>query len=261
MHNPLPHNRIYEYIDQFVNNELYTISDHIIVLGQSAKEVLVKDQNVSTPISVIKHPSFKEFYGNKHDKIQARKDLGLPIDAMIFGNIGHIMPYKELEFIIESFIKFSDSQSSSKQLILFFIGNSPDNNYIKSLQENYNHNNILIINRYLSNSELVKFVSALDYSIFAFKDIWASSSMVLSLSYGVPVIVPELGCMGDYVQHLANGLIYNSNYQTDLINKFKLALNLQYYDHLQYMSNAYSEDFKVSFIADELLRIYKQVLE
>lgn len=261
MHNPLPHNRIFSDIDKNLNKELFSISDQIIVLGQTAKEFLIRDQKVVTPISVIQHPTLREYYGIPHSKNDARKELGFPEDAVIFGNIGHIKPYKGLEFIIESFNQFLKSNPSQKQLILCLAGTSPDKEYINSLKEKYEQKNVLIIERYLSNSELKKFISALDYSVFAFKDIWASSSVVLSISYGIPVIVPDIGCMGDYVNDLNNGLLYQSNNQNSLINTFKTALNLEYYDHLNYMCNAFSQENNVSKTSDELLNVYKNILK
>ena len=43
-----------------------------------------------------------------------------------------------------------------------------------------------------------------------------------------------------------------------LIETFELAMNLEYYDHLQYMCNAFSEDHTVSNTADEFLKMYKK---
>ncbi len=257
MHNLVPHNRKFQDIDEMVNRELCKLSDRIVVLGQCAKEILV-DTGVNTEISVINHPSYRGYYGPIPNKNQTRKELDLPTNAMIFGNVGHIKPYKGLEFIIEAFTKFSDLQKSSKQLVLCLVGSAHDNAYIKFIQEKYSKKNILIINRDLSDSDLIKFVSVMDYSVFAFKDIWASSSVVLSISYGVPVIVPELGCMSEYVQHLDNGLLYHPKDEKSLIETFELAMNLEYYDHLQYMCNAFSEDHTVSNTADEFLKMYKK---
>jgi len=260
MHNPYPHNRTFKDIDEMINQEMNSISDNIIVLGQSAKEILIKDQNVKIPISVVMHPSFKEFYGTKPNKNQARIEFGLPTDAIIFGNIGHIKPYKGLEFIIEAFIEFSKKQNSQRNLHLCIAGTSTENRYISSLKKNYSNKNISIINRDLKDLEMIKLVSALDYSVFAFTDIWASSSVVLSLSYGIPVIVPNIGCMGDYVENSYNGFLYIPNNIQSLINTFNLILNYKNYNHLEYMCNKYSKEFTVSKSADKFLNIYKQVL-
>lgn len=260
MHNPLAHDRKYQDVDEMVNNELYALVDNIIVLGQSAKEFLIKEQNVMNPIYVVHHPSFKEFYGGVPDKTRVREELGLPGDALIFGNIGHIKPYKGLEFIIEAFNKFSDSQNLPQQPILCIVGTSPNERYIEKLKEEYADDNILIIDKLLSNTELIEYVSALDYSVFAFKDIWASGTVTLSISYGTPVIVPDIGCMDDYVQHLNNGLIYHPNDLNNLCLTLKLAADLEYYDHLQYMCTAYSDDHDVYNSTKELLAIYKKIL-
>jgi len=259
MHNPVAHDRRFQKIDEIVNEALFDLSDNIIVLGRNAKETLLK-HNVSTPISEVMHPSFKEFYGPKPDKVEARKELGLPTDAMIFGNIGHIKPYKELELIIEAFNNFKNSYNSSEEIFLCIAGSSSNREYIESIKEN-STSDILIIDRDLPDPDLIKFVSALDYSIFSFKDIWASSGVVLSLSYGVPVIVPDIGCMSNYIQHLNNGLLYTHNDIDSMIEVFEKAMDLEYYDHLKYMSMAYSEDKTVANVSDEFLEVYSQVQE
>ncbi len=260
MHNPVPHNRMYQSIDHMVNNELWSISDHIIVLGKYPKEILVKEHHLKTPVTMIKHPSYREYYGDANNKIQARKELGLPIDATIFGSIGQIKPYKKLEFILDAFKKFLDTEKMLEKHVLCLAGASPDQEYSESLKETYESKNIIIKPNNFSDDELITYVSALDYSVFAFKDIWASGSVVLSISYGVPVIVPELGCLDEYIQQLNNGLLYKPHDQDSLVETFKQATNLEYYEHLQYMCDAYSEEHTITQSADELFEVYKKVL-
>jgi beta-1,4-mannosyltransferase len=261
MHNPLPHNRIYRDIDENVNNEMYSMADAIIVHGQYAKDFLIKDQNEIKAIHVVIHPSYKEYYGTKWDKENARKELGLPIDAVIYGNIGNIKPYKGLEFIIEAFIKFSD-QEKDKNIHLFLAGAANDKDYFESLKKiTEETDNISVINSKLSDYELNKYISALDYSVFAFKDIWASGSVVLSISYEIPVIVPEIGCVTNYITHLHNGFLYHSNDLKSLINTFNLALKSDGYDDLQYKCNKFSQKYTISNFADQIMDIYKQVLK
>ena len=259
MHNPLPHNRIFTDIDKMVNNKMYNLSNHIIVLGPSAKEIITKNHNITTPISVVKHVSFKEFYGKKQDKKRVRKEIGLPSNAIIFGNIGSIKPYKGLEFIINAFMKFSESQDHKKNSHLLIAGYSTDNEYVNSLRENY-PKNITIINKDLNDTELIKFLSALDYSIFAFKDIWASGSVVLSISYKIPVIVPDIGCMPDYVKHSKNGYLYKSKDQNALIQIINDAMNSNNLEHQQQSCKEYARKYTIKRSEQEFFKIYKQVL-
>jgi beta-1,4-mannosyltransferase len=261
MHNPLPHNRIFTDIDKMINKEMYNLSNVIIVLGPSAKESITKNQNVNTPISIIKHVSFKEYYGKKPDKQQARKEIGLPTDAIIFGNIGSIKPYKGLEFIIKSFIKFSESQNHNKKFHLLIAGYTHDNKYINSLKETYPNKNITLINKDLNNNELIKYISTLDYSVFAFNDIWASGSVVLSISYKIPVIVPDIGCMADYVQHSKNGYLYRSKDIKSLINTLDQAINKENPEQLQEMCNEYHNENTIKKSTDKLLKTYQQALK
>ena len=260
MHNPLPHNRTFTDIDKMINNEMYSLSSTIIVLGPSAKKI-IKNKNINTPISVVKHPSYREIYGEKPDKNQIRNEIGLPTNAVIFGNIGSIKPYKGLEFIIKTFIQFSESHNPNENLHLLIAGYTPDNEYINSLKENYPNKNITIVNQDLNNTELIKFISTLDYSIFAFKDIWASGSVVLSMSYNIPVIVPDIGCMADYVKHSKNGYLYRSNDKNSLIHTLNQAINTDNLESLQKRCNDYNKVYTIKKSAQEFLKIYKQVIK
>ncbi len=260
MHNPLPHNRTFTDIDKIINKEMYSLSNIIIVLGPRAKDIITKNQNITPQISVIKHVSFKEYYGKKPDKNQARKEIGLPTNAIIFGNIGSIKPYKGLEFIIKAFIKFSESQNNNKRFHLLIAGYTPDNEYITSLTEDYPKKNITLINKDLNNIELIKFISLLDYSVFAFKDIWASGSVVLSISYKIPVIVPDIGCMPNYVEHSENGYIYKSKDLNGLIQAFGQAINTENPIQLQQKCNTYNNEHTIKKSTQKFIQIYKQVI-
>lgn len=267
MHNPVPHNRRFQKIDEKVNEAMFSLSDHIIVLGRYPKETLIKDQNVTTPISVVIHPRYGDIYPPKMDKIRARKELGLPLDAIIFGNIASIKPYKGHELIVEAFKELLKHRNSDK-LVLLFAGVSqsadhPDlQKYIDSLKESCGPD-LVIVDRELSESELIQFISALDYSVFAFKDIWASGSVVLSLDRQVPVIVPDIGTMSDYVHHQDNGLIYKHGNLDSLIEAMNFLTQLKYSDYLrmQYMCEVYLEDNTVSHAVAKLIKIYEQVLQ
>jgi glycosyltransferase involved in cell wall biosynthesis len=260
MHNPLPHNRIFTDIDKMINNEMYSLSNIIIVLGSSAKKI-IKNKNINTPISVVKHPSYKEIYGEKPNKNQIRNEIGLPTNAIIFGNIGSIKPYKGLEFIIKTFIQFSESHNMNKNLHLLIAGYAPDNEYVSSLLENYPNKNITIINQDLNNTELIKFISTLDYSVFGFEDIWASGSVVLSMSYNIPVIVPDIGCMADYVKNFKNGYLYRSKDKNGLIQTLDQAIDTDNLEHLQQRCNEYNKEHTIKNSTQEFLKIYKQVLK
>lgn len=292
MHNPVPHDRKFQKIDEKVNEEMFSLSDHIIVLGRYPKVTLIRDQNVKAPISIIMHPSYREVYPSNMDKIQARRELGLPIDALIFGNIASIKPYKGHEFIIDAFKEVLKGKNSSQKLILLFAGITKGEDYANSLRERCDllresdplkdncdslnessdalkesdsltdnrDSNLIIMDKHLTETELVRIVSALDYSVFAFKDIWASSSVILSLSLQVPVIVPDKGCMSEYVHQRDNGLLYKHGNLDSLIRVLDFATQQKYYKHQQYMCRAYLKELTISNTVDKFEKVYQQVL-
>lgn len=255
-HNPLPHDRTFQEIDEKLIGNVSPLIDEIVVLGRNAKAAFNRYWG-HAHISVVHHPSYQLQYGPKIAKAIARDVINIPEDAFLFGHIGHIKPYKGLETIIKSFE--IAKQKIKKDCRLLIAGKSDSPEYVSELLESLPHG-VTLMADLIPDDTISTFVSALDASVFAFRDIWASSSVVLSLSYGAPVLAPNLGCMPEYISHNNNGLLYRHNDIHDLADKMvEIATNTDYAEHYSYMCQWFNRNFSVAHAAQEFEKIYHRV--
>ncbi|MEB3340130.1 tetratricopeptide repeat protein [Okeania sp.] len=253
-HNPLPHDRQFASVDIELQQKVLDIVDRVIVLGYGAKKIL---SSVCPPdkITVIPHPAFDLVYGDLLPKTGARRRLGLETDGFLFGSIGEIKPYKGLEFQIETFAKLTDEKPTPKLII---AGNPGSQTYVDKLKANL-PNNVLLQPGKIPFDEMSAWISSLDASIFSFQDIWVSSSVILSISYQTPVIVPDIGLLREYVEQDNTGFLYKHRERDSLLDAIKSVMLSPYPDHYKYMCRVFCEKHAVTTIADRYINLYKKV--
>ena len=97
-----------------------------------------------------------------------------------------IRPYKRLEEIIDAFDKAPRHPSSPAKL---WIVGKGDPGYVESLRRRSGSTDIRIENRFIPDEEIPAVLATASYSPFFFDDSeLTSSGVILSLSYGVPII-------------------------------------------------------------------------
>ena len=251
-HNPLPHDRQFASIDRQVIKLMSFVADKIIVLGELAKKGMLA-HTVEEKLSIIHHPSFEGIYGEKKNREESRKLLSIDNNEVVFLVLGEIKPYKGIELVIDAF----NSMPKDIHARLIIAGNASSKTYAESLLSKA-HEKISIDARNITDEELIQYLSASDCSLFAFKDIWMSSSLVLSLSYDIPVIVPDVGCPPEIVRNFQVGYVYNHNDAASLAEKMKLFVTEKKGAHQAYMCREYKAQHSLSKIISDLAKLYKE---
>jgi glycosyltransferase involved in cell wall biosynthesis len=254
-HNPLPHNRCYQEIDTDLNKKIKNYFDRFIVLGNFAKRHLSQFVDEKR-IEVIRHPSFKDYYGPAVLNQEIRKELSISDDKLIFGALGEIQPYKGIEQIIETARRFQESGNKKAQFLI--IGRARDSNYFDSLLLQAPANT-KIINQYVESEQIPAYLASFDYSVYAFRDIWASSSVVLSLSYGCPVIAPNICCLSEYVSDRNFGFLYDPD-GDGLYQAVQEAIQGTLAEHIKYMTPLFNQQFALEKITKQFKDFYTDCL-
>jgi len=256
-HNPLPHDRQFEYIDRKLQKNLFPLFDRIVVLGQAASKSLGEFVDPSR-IEIVEHPTLKDYYGSSFSRKEARESLGFSADSMILGSLGHIKPYKGLESAIKAANQLRKEGNDRLELVI--VGQCSDKDYLKTLQSQAGQG-ITIIDSFVGNSEIPRYLALFNASLFSFRDIWASSSVVLSLSYKVPVIVPRMGCLEDYVDEDNTGYFYNPKDFQSLVSAIRTFLDCPYPEHLEYMCNRFNSRFSKEEIGKRAGQVYQSIFQ
>lgn len=245
-HNPLPHDGEFPWIDVRVERAALELVDRVVLLSEgAAREHAEHDEKLAH----VPHPEFKSVYGSKVEKNLARKRLGLPENAYIFACVGELKPYKRHLMQIEAFKEFCARYSGGKEPFLLFVGNPGPLYYVTSLTELGEHR-IRIIPKNISNDEMRYWMSAIDISLFAFERIWVSGSVLLSLSYDVPVIAPNIGYLDEYVSHENTGYFYEPGDTAGMASAMMEAIDTPYRAHLEYMCGVFRKKCSIAVAAE-----------
>jgi len=252
-HNPWPHDRRFLEIDREFTESALPLMDGVMVLSENARPFVAKYAEPQR-IHVIAHPSYAGVYGPECRRDEARHRLGLPPNAFVFGHLGELKPYKGVEEILAA---FHGAQPSMPDSMLVIAGRPADADYAAQLKALAGKSDrVRLEMRLLEDEEIPLWLGAFDFSVFAFRDIWVSGSVILSQSYGVPVVVPELGGLPEYVTEEDTGFLYAPDGPSALAEAMMRARRTPYMEHLRYMCGVQSQKRSVEAVATACEHFY-----
>ncbi len=194
VHNFFAHDYPHPWIDRLAEGLLRTVVDRIIV---QQKITLTDFQNrfpqKREKISYIPHGNYIDVYGglkSQHlPEVQnLRKQFGFVEKDIVFLSFGAIAPYKSNEKIIQAFQKIEPS--ATVQLLIVGKGREE---YVHVLQKAASDPRIVIKNGFIPNDQISQYLGMADYSVFYYDaSEMTSGGLILSLSYGVPVIIRNI---------------------------------------------------------------------
>lgn len=219
MHNYVSHDFKYPSLDKLGRYLIAKLADDIIVHTQAGKDYLINKFKRSKNIFIIPIGNYYGFYGEKiKNRQEVRRQAGYQENDLVLFNFGLMRPYKGLEKLIEIFNNFSDDNI----LKLLIIGKFSSAEYFKKVKNLNKNSNTLIKDEFLSNDDLLLNLGIADFSIFTFREILTSSAVILSLSYGLPVIAPRMGDLAEIIKDGENGFLFNNeNELREVISKIK----------------------------------------
>lgn len=144
----------------------------------------------NVPHTVVAHGHYRDVYPNHVTRAEARVGLGIPLDARVFGFVGNILPYKQVPLLANCF-----SQLEGGDLRLVIAGNPKEQQdaAIRAVRDE----RIVYRPGFVADTELQLYHRAADRIVLPYNAILNSGSVILALSFDVPVLVPNLGAMSE----------------------------------------------------------------
>lgn len=140
-------------------------------------------------------------------------------------NYGFISAYKGVEVLIEAFNKIKDTIPNVK-LIIAGGGN------IKNIDE-IDHNRTILINRYLSNAEIIKLNKLAKFVICPYLSASQSGIPMVTYLFKKPLIASKVGAFEEVIEDKKNGILVNPGSVDQLSEAiFNLADNKDLYENL-----------------------------
>lgn len=205
IHNTVSHNAKFPRVELWIQQKLIRLVHSVIVHNRAAlEEVSTAYRFDKDKASVIPHGHYRNIYKPAIEATQARSVLGLPEQGRVYLNLGMLKPYKGIESLLRTWSK----QEGNRTLLI--VGKAQNEEYGRALlQQAQAIPSVILRNGFVEDDQLHLYFSAADVVLLPFNKILTSGSLILAMSYGKPVIAPNIGSISETLGE-ATTLLYDS---------------------------------------------------
>jgi glycosyltransferase involved in cell wall biosynthesis len=189
--------------------------DNVIVHCESAADSVVEfyhlPDRLRERMTVVRHGTFAADYPNDITRETARLRLGVPEEAFVFTYFGSIRRYKNVTELIETFVALEENFATDTHLL---IAGNPRTDALERevTAAAANHDRIHTALEFVPSDEVQVYMNAADAVVLPFRadeaSMLTSGSVLLAMSFGRPVVAPDIGCIDAYVTDIG-GLVYD----------------------------------------------------
>lgn len=199
-----------------IEKKCYNLIDGVIVHNQYSFRTLESKQVVSCPIAIIPHGNYLPFI----EKIADEKN-----DSFTLLFFGQIKQVKGLDILLKA---TSILKKKGVKLNLLIAGKA----WKSDLDEYINMINELEISditktdfRYVPDNEVTSFYAKADLLVLPYREIYQSGVLLLSMSYGKPILSSNLPAFADVIKDGVNGFLFEQGSAEDLAAKVEQIVN------------------------------------
>lgn len=219
VHNLYPHDSPYFSLDRLARLALTQLSTAIIAHCAYARTLVQQHFHRTDNVFVIPHGHFIDVYPNTISRADARRQLGIAADQFVYLFFGNVRAYKGLDPLLETFVNLPGEQLTL--LLAAKVYNEYGDQFVERARQ-IDPRIIVCPSRFFANQEFQQYFKAADVGIFPFLDVLTSGSTITALSFGLPVIVPAVGCLPELVDERV-GILYDQK-QPEALRTAMLAI-------------------------------------
>lgn len=205
-HNVLPHRSTFTPLDVMIHRRIMQDADMVIAHCEAGRRELLDRFPRRGPIEVIPLGNYSGVYPVTMTRPEARDSLGLDNSQFVYLALGNIAKYKGLENFAAAFARVA-----GKDDVAIVAGRNRDQSVVSRLKRYQTQDSrFCVLDGYIPVDEMQRYLLAADVMVAPFEKVLTSSSVILGLTFGLPVIAPTLGCLPDLVTDVA-GILYRPN--------------------------------------------------
>ncbi len=197
VHNLYEHEARWRRIDRWVTKVMVACSARLIVHSPTASRLVGEEFAIRSPekIVVIPHGNYLESYPRNLTREEARRRLGVPLDAHVVLFFGMIRAYKGVPDLIRA------HKARANPGTVLVIAGKPAGADVTPMIEGLVEGDSTIVFRpgFVADDEVHVHLTAADVVVCPFTSILTSGSVVLAMSFGRPCIAPAIGCIPDFL--------------------------------------------------------------
>jgi beta-1,4-mannosyltransferase len=145
------------------------------------------------PGIVVPHGHYRGVYPDTVDRARARTGLDLAPDARVVLFLGRILSYKNVPALVEAF-----RAGAAGNDVLLVVGRPRGEGLAREILDSAgNDPRVRTEFGFVEDGALQRWFRAADLCVLPFREILNSGSAILSLSFDLPVLVPDRGAMAE----------------------------------------------------------------
>jgi glycosyltransferase involved in cell wall biosynthesis len=190
VHNLLPHEGNYLDLETELANFIADTVDIVHVMNPDTANLVAEHYTLpESKIVHIGHSSYWGVYDQSNNQSSARSHFGIPSEVPVVLYLGRIRPYKGLTALVGA---YSALQSATPETVLMLGGKATpqDIEDLKALLPQ--SANIIARYEYIPADDLPLWFAAADVAVFPYEQILNSGSIEMAVSFGLPVVLPNL---------------------------------------------------------------------
>jgi beta-1,4-mannosyltransferase len=193
-HNILPHRQTHPAIDLAGRYLITLLADAVIVHCDYARLQIAKKYRRQKKVYVIAHGNYSGMYDNKSTRLQARRSLDIENQRFVYLFFGKLLDYKRVDYLIDTFIRMDDENS-----YLLIAGQCPEDEQRRLEKLCMGSTRIRMDFGFISDDKVQLYFKAADVLVTPFSEVLTSGSVILGLSFGLPIIAPQRGCLPELI--------------------------------------------------------------
>lgn len=196
-HNLVQHEREDVPFELFSHRVLVRLYDRIIVHCQYARQAVITSYKLPLhqqhKLVVIPHGNYIGSYPHQLDRAAARAQLGIAQHQVVLLYFGAIRRYKGVLHLIELFQRIEAPHA--RLLIAGLPVGDVTAAEVAALASRDKRITPYLI--HVPDADVQRYMLAADVVVLPFQDVLVSGSVMLAISWGRPVITPQLGCVAE----------------------------------------------------------------
>ncbi|HEY0442846.1 MAG TPA: glycosyltransferase family 4 protein [Candidatus Limnocylindrales bacterium] len=144
----------------------------------------------------VPHPNYIGAYVDATSRDAARWQLGISPDETVYSLVGAIKPYKGLTQLVDAFDAISRDPGGARRLIVAGLP-SREPGVLEFLERCALHPFISLYPTRIAPDDMQLFLRAADLVVLPYLRSLNSGVLMLALSFGVPVVAPAVGSIGE----------------------------------------------------------------
>jgi glycosyltransferase involved in cell wall biosynthesis len=190
----------------------YPLIDGVIVHNDSSRKELEKKPVSIKKMAVIPHGNYQPFIEEL-----PQKEINKAVFTLLF--FGQIKQVKGLDILLKSLRTVLD-KGYKVELIVAGKAWKSDLDYYKALiRELHIENAVKTDFRYIPDEEVSSFYSRADLVVLPYTKIYQSGILLLTMSYGRPVLCSDLNAFKEIITDRENGFLFRNKEEADLADK------------------------------------------